>query len=87
MFALQITAALLLTFSVLCFFGPQLVAYGPRALPVMLKQRQTRFIGGFLATACAFAVTAPYFGSAMMTGGEVIAETTMDIFTMTFAIV
>lgn len=87
MFALQITAALLLTFSVLCFFGPQLIAYGPRALPVMLKQRETRFVGGFLATACAFAVTAPYFGTAMMTGGEIIADATIDIVTMTFAIV
>jgi hypothetical protein len=87
MFALQITAAILLVFSALCFFGPQLVIYGPRVIPVMLKQRQTRFIGGFLATACAFAVTAPYFGTAMMTGGEIIADTTMDIVTMTFAIV
>ena len=87
MLALQITAAILLAFSALCFFGPQLVAYGPRALPVMLKQQQTRFIGGFLATACAFAVAAPYFGTAVMTGGEMIADVTTDIFTMTFAIV
>lgn len=87
MFALQITAIVLLAFSAFCFFVPPIVAYGPRAVPTLIKKPQVRFVGGFLATACAFAVTAPYFGSAMVTGGEVIADTTMDIFTLSFGLI
>lgn len=87
MLALQITAAILLAFSAACFFGPQLVIYGPRALPVLLKQRQARFVGGFLVSACAFAIAAPHFGAVILDGGERITFVARQIFTMSYGIV
>jgi hypothetical protein len=87
MLALQITAAILLAFSAACFFGPQLVIYGPRALPVLMKHRQVRFVGGFLVTACAFAVMAPHFGTVLVQGGDQITLVALQIFTMDFSVI
>lgn len=87
MLALQLTAAILLAFSAACFFGPQLVIYGPRALPVLMKQKQARFVGGFLVTACAFAVMAPQFGAVLLQGGEQVTLVVLEIFTMNFRVV
>ena len=87
MLALQITAAILLVFSAACFFGPQLVIYGPSAMPAIWRKREAKFIGGFLVTASVFALTAPYFGSAMLSGGETITMVARDLLAMSFGVV
>ncbi|MBR9833765.1 MAG: hypothetical protein GYB42_00910 [Alphaproteobacteria bacterium] len=69
MIVLQLLAAVFLFLSAALFFGPQLVIYGPQALPGLFRQRQARFVGGFLATVCVFAVTAPHFADAVIGGG------------------
>lgn len=87
MFALQVLAAVMLFLSAACFFGPQLVIYGPRAFPSMLKQPQAKFVGGFLVTACVFAVSAPYFGGAMLQGGQRMSMVALDMMSMSFGVV
>ena len=87
MFALQLVAAILLFLSAGLFFGPQLVIYGPKSFPALLKQPQARFIGGFLLTASVFAVSAPHFGSVLMTGGERITLVALEVARMSFGAV
>lgn len=74
MIVLQLLAAIFLFLSAALFFGPQLVIYGPHVLPDMFKQHQARFVGGFLATVCVFAVTAPHFANAVIGGGHNMAH-------------
>lgn len=87
MFTLQVIAAILLFLSAACFFGPQLVIYGPRAVPLMLKQGQARFIGAFLASAAILSIIAPHFGSAVLSGGEAITLVALDLVNMSFGLV
>ncbi len=87
MLALQITAAILLFLSAACFFGPQLVIYGPRALPMLAKQDQAKFIGGFLITATVLVITAPYFGTALLSGGEAVTLVARQLVGMSFGVV
>jgi hypothetical protein len=56
-------------------------------LPVLMKHRQVRFVGGFLVTACAFAVMAPHFGTILVQGGEQITLVALQIFTMDFSVI
>lgn len=86
MFALQILAACLLALSAAFFFLPQIVMYGPRAVPALVNNGQARFVGGFFATALALTVTAPSLGSAAMFGGETVTMVAIDLFSMSFGI-
>ncbi len=87
MFALQILAICLLVLSAACFFGPQLVIYGPRALPTVWKQPQARFVSGFIVTAATLVMTAPYFGAALLESGSQVTIATLNLMSMTFGIV
>ncbi len=87
MLTFQVIAAVLLFLSAACFFGPQLVIYGPRAVPLLLKQAQARFIGGFLVSAAILSIIAPHFGGALLSGGEVITLVALDLINMSFGLV
>ncbi len=87
MLAFQITAFALLVLAIACIYGPQLVFFGPRVLPVMMKQPETRFVGGFMASAMAFIVVAPQFGTILSQGGEAVTMVVLDIFSMSFGVV
>lgn len=87
MLALQIAAIVFLVLSAACLFGPQLVVYGPRAIPTLVRQPQARFVGGLLTSAAALALTAPYFGSAVSAGGQNMTLVMLDVFTMNFGLV
>ncbi|MEM9937350.1 MAG: hypothetical protein AAFZ91_02975 [Pseudomonadota bacterium] len=84
MLALQILAACLLALSAAFFFLPQIVIYGPHAFPMLARNQQARFVGGFFATALTLTVMAPYLGSAAAFGGETVAAVAIDVFTMSF---
>ncbi len=87
MLTLQVISVILLFVSAACFFGPQLVIYGPRAVPLLLKQGQARFIGGFLVSAAILSLVAPHLGSAMLSGGEAITLVALDLINMSFGLV
>ncbi|MDJ0920244.1 MAG: hypothetical protein QNI84_03890 [Henriciella sp.] len=87
MLALQILAASLLALSAALIFMPQIVIYGPRALPMLAGNGQARFIGGFFVTALALTVSAPHLGSAAAFGGETVLLVAIDTFTLTFGLV
>lgn len=84
MLALQILAFVFLCLSAMLLFGPQLVVYGPKAFPNMLKNQQVRYVGGFLTSAAVMLICAPHLGSAMLTGGEHITLVAVDLVTMSF---
>ncbi|GAB5458517.1 MAG: hypothetical protein Hens3KO_15470 [Henriciella sp.] len=86
MFALQILAFGFLCLSALLLFGPQLVAYGPKALPDMLKNDQVRYVGGFLTSALVLLISGPYLSAAMVSGGEQITLVAIDLVSMRFSI-
>ena len=85
MLALQVLAAILLVLSAACFFGPQLVIYGPRSFPAVFKQRQARIVGGILATACVFAVAAPHFASSVVQGGNQMSPAMLNMTALSFS--
>ena len=87
MLALQIAAIVFIALSAAFLFGPQLVFYGPPALPRLVRQPQVRFLGGFLVTACALTLMAPYFGAAVSSGSENISLVMIDLFTMSFGLI
>lgn len=87
MIVLQIIAAIMLFLSAALFFGPQLVIYGPRAFPALVRQPQARFIGGFLATATAFVLAAPHMGAALSSGGEAVIYAARELVTLSFGLV
>lgn len=87
MIALQILAACLLALSAAFFFVPQLVVYGPRSVPRLLRNRQARFMAGFLATSATCLVLAPNFGSALVEGGQTLTFVAVEIYNMSFGVV
>lgn len=87
MLVLQITAIVLLILSVLLFFGPQIVTYGPRAVPALARQREVRFVGGCLASLVVLAALVPSFGSAVITGGQTIQMFAMELTGLSFGLV
>ena len=84
MLALQLTAVFFVLLSATLMFGPQLLIYGPRALPQLAQSEQARFVGGCLTTALVMAVLAPYFGDALTSGGSAITLVMADVVTMSF---
>jgi hypothetical protein len=87
MLALQITAIVLLVLSFLLLFGPQVVAYGPRAIPALTRQREVRFVGGCLASLVVLAALLPSFGSAVVTGGQTMQMFAMELTGLSFGLV
>jgi len=87
MLALQILAVFFLFLAGALFFGPQLVIYGPRAVPAMVKHPQIRMAGGFLASLCILAVMAPYIGPAVVSGGETVTVLAINFATLSFSFV
>lgn len=84
MLVLQVTAVFFVLLSATLMFGPQLVIYGPRALPQLAQSEQARFVGGCLTTALVLALLAPYFGDAVSSGGSAITLVMADVATMSF---
>ncbi len=84
MLALQVTSILFLGLATALMFGPQLAVYGPRALPQLVRNDQARFVGGCLTSALVFALTAPYFGAALSSGGGAISIVMADLLSMSF---
>ncbi len=86
MLALQIIAAIFLFLSAALFFGPQLVIYGPRALPSLMKNPQARLAGGVFGSVAVMVALTPYMASALMQGGETVTAMALDIMTITFGL-
>lgn len=87
MLALQITAIVLLALSVLLFFGPQIVAYGPRTLPALARKKEVHFIGTCFASLAVLAILAPTIGAALSTGGATIYAMAVEFGTMNFSLI
>lgn len=87
MLALQIIAFALLVLSALLFVGPQIVAYGPRAIPAMMRQPEARFVGGCFASLIVMALIAPGFGAALMTGGETLQMVALELSGLSFGLI
>ncbi len=87
MLALQVTAIFFVLLSAAFMFGPQLVIYGPRTLPQLARNEQARFVGGCLTSALVLVVIAPYFSSAVSSGGGAITLVMADLVTMQFGLV
>ena len=87
MLALQIIAVVLLLLSALLLFGPQLVAYGPRALPNMARSPEARFISVSFASLIVLALVFPTFMTAMISGGQSVYAVTAEMVTMDFGLV
>lgn len=85
MLALQVTAIFFVLLSATLMFGPQLVVYGPRALPQLARSEQARFVGGCLTSALVLAVMAPYFGSALSSGSGAMTLIVADLVTLQFS--
>ena len=84
MLALQVTAIFFVLLSAAFMFGPQLVVYGPRAAQQLARDEQARFVGGCLVSALALAFIAPYFASAVSSGGGTITLVMAELVTMRF---
>lgn len=87
MFALQLTAIALLCLSALLFFGPQIVAYGPRAIPSLARRRDVRFLATTFASLIVLALIAPSFSTALYTGGSTIYAMAAELTSMNFGVV
>ncbi len=87
MLALQLLAAFFLFLAAALFFGPQLVIYGPRALPEIARNPQVRMAGGCLASLCILAIMAPHMGSALINGGETVTVLAVNFATLSFSLI
>jgi len=87
MLALQITAYVLIGLSVLLFFGPQIVAYGPRAVPALARRKDVRFVGGCFASLVILVAVAPTMGAAISTGGATIYAMAVELTSMNFGLI
>lgn len=87
MLALQITAIVLLTLSVLLFIGPQIIMYGPRAIPALARKKEVHFIGTCFASLAVLAVIAPTLGTALSTGGATIYAMAVELSNMSFGLI
>lgn len=87
MLALQITAYVLIGMSVLLFFGPQIIAYGPRAVPALTRRKEVHFVGGCFASLLVLVAIAPTMGTAISTGGATIYAMAVELSGMNFGLV
>jgi len=85
MLTLQLTAIFFVLLSAAFMFGPQLVVYGPRALPQLAGNDQARFVGGCLTSGLVLTIMAPYFGGAVSSGGTAMTLVMADLLTMSFS--
>ncbi|MEL6860674.1 MAG: hypothetical protein AAGL11_02465 [Pseudomonadota bacterium] len=86
MLALQLVAFFFLLLSAAFMYGPQLVVFGPRALPELMQNGQAQFVGGCLASAVLTVFLLPYLGGAFSSGGSAVTLVMADIFTMSFSL-
>ena len=84
MLALQVTAIVFLLLSATLMFGPQLAVYGARAVPMLARNDQARFVSGCLTSALVMTVFAPQFGGALSSGSGAISVVMADVLTMSF---
>jgi hypothetical protein len=87
MFVFQVLATVLLIFSAACFFGPQLVIYGPRAFFALSRRREARFVAGFLVTVMGFIALAPTASDALVSGGETLLAMALETATLSFGLI
>lgn len=87
MLALQLLAVAFLCLSAAFMFGPMLVLYGPRTLPMLARDGQARFVCGFLISATVLTLIAPHFNASLSSGGSAMSLVVADLFTMQFSVV
>lgn len=85
MLVYQLIAAAFLCASAALMFGPQLVIYGPRAVPALVKTPQARFVGGAIATMAVLALTGPQLLLAMFEGGQTVTMIALRFAGVSFA--
>ena len=85
MLALQVTAIVFILLSAALMFGPQLVVYGPRALPQLARDEQARFVGGCLTSILVLALMSPYVTTAFSSGGDALTLVMAELVTMQFS--
>ncbi|MEM1086279.1 MAG: hypothetical protein AAGH90_01000 [Pseudomonadota bacterium] len=87
MLALQITAMFFIALAAALFFVPQIVAYGPRAVPALMSRPEVRFIATSFASLVVLAAIAPSFAEAVAIGGSTIYATAIELTNMNFGVV
>jgi hypothetical protein len=87
MFLFQLLAIFLLVFAGLCFFGPQLVIYGPRSFAALFRRFEARFVAGALVSAMVFVATVPMASHAVVTGGEKVLIIALETMTLSFGLI
>ena len=58
--------------------------YGPRAFPALARNREARFVGGCLVSACAVALSAPYALAALHSGSQTMLTVAAEVIGMNF---
>lgn len=84
MFVLEWIALGLIVISAACFFGPQLVFYGPRAFADLKKSAEARFIAATLASLALIAVLTPFASIAAVEGSETVLALVIETATISF---
>ena len=87
MLVLQLLATSLLVLAGACFFGPQLVIYGPRGFSRLARRPEARFVAGFLISTMAFIVLVPAASHALVSGGEKVLIVALQTYTLSFGLI
>ncbi len=86
MLFLQIIAAICLFLSAALFFAPTLIVYGPRAFSGLKRSPEARLAGGFIGSLAVLLVVSPFLGQALTSGGNVFAQTAIDLINLSFGL-
>ncbi len=86
MLAFQLVAVFFLLLSAAFMYGPQLVVFGPRAVPELLQNGQAQFVGGCLVSVMLTVLLIPHLGGAFSSGGSAITLVMADVFMMSFSL-
>jgi len=79
-------AVAFIAMSAACFFGPQLIAYGPRAFSDFKQSPEARFVAGVLSSVLVLALLTPFASVAAITGGETVLALVIETATLSFSI-
>ena len=87
MLVMQVLAGVFIVLSAACFFGPQLIIYGPKSFATLKRDRYARGIASSLVMISVLAVVAPFYGPAALDGGQLVSAVAFDIFTLDYGLV